>query len=128
LAVVSSPVTFGDFEALRYSSRLLLSVSLPNGITNDVEYAQGCADGFDFFSEYSQDCESLAALRACILQELFPGPSDDASLALRIGCVHGFLSFLAFIDRGLALAGLDFLVHLVDHLAFLSAASSEREM
>ena len=119
LTPVSCALEASDLELIRYSSCLLLPAPLPFVLLNDVEYVQGCEDGFNFFYEFSEACESLSALKAHILQELFPGPSDDASLALRVGSVHGFLSFLAFIDRALALQGLGFLTCLVEHLARL---------
>ncbi len=114
-----------DFQNVSYSFRLLLPVSLPSVIVDDVEYAEGCEIGFDVYFDYPEiyESHSLSALKEFIMQELFPGPSDSASLAVRVGCVHGFLSVLAFTDRALAFVGLDILTRLTDHLAFLSFGS-----
>jgi len=122
LDVVPCALTLEDLELINYSPCLLLPASLPSVIVNDAEYVQGCKDGFDFYGEYPEvyEAPNLSVLKTYIMQELFPGPSDTASLAVRVGCVHGFLSMLAFTDRAFALAGLDILIYLVDHLVFLS--------
>lgn len=124
LTLVPCILDFEDFQDVSYSPRLLLPVCLPSVIADDAEYTQGCEVGFDLFLEWSwvDEAPSLIGLKQHIVQELFPGPSDTASLAARFGAVHGFLSVLAFFDRALALQGLDILLHLTDHLVFLSAA------
>ncbi len=114
-----------DLGAIPYSPRLLLLFSLPDVITNDAEYAEGCELGFDMFFAYPEvyESRSFPIVRERIMQELFPGPSDAVSLAACIGLVHGFLSLLAFVDRALALRGLSLLACLTDHLVFLSSGS-----
>src|SRR5262249_32294289 len=121
LTLVPCTLEVSDLGLIRYSSCLLLPASLPSTVVNDADYVQGCQDGFAFFYEFSEACQSLSTLKTHIMQEVLPGFSYD-SLAMRVGCVHGFLSSLAFIDRALALQGLALLIRLVEHLVFLSAA------
>ena len=119
---VACPLTLEDLGAIPYSPRLLLLVSLPPVIVNDVEYVEGCELGFAMFFGYPEvyESRSFPVVGERIMQELFPDAPDCVSLAARVGLVHGFLSLLAFVDRALALRGLAFLAHLTDHLVFLS--------
>ena len=121
LDVVSCALLPEDLESIPYSSRLLLPASLPDVIVNDVEYVRGCEAGFGLYFDYPEACVSLSALKEYIMQELFPGPLDTASLAQRVAFQHGFLSALALTDRALALKGLSILARLTDHLVFLSS-------
>ena len=123
---VACPLTLEELGAIPYSPDFLLSVSLPDVLTNDAEYAEGCELGFEMFFGYPEvyESRSFPVLGERIMQELFPAPSDSVSLAARVGLVHGFLSLLAFGDRALALRGLSLLAHLTDHLVFLSSGAS----
>ena len=122
---VAPCMSFEDFEHVSYSSSLLLPVSLPDTLVKDADYAYWCEEGFNMYADgwFADQVFSVSSLRVFILQEMFPGSSDDAPPVQHVGFLHGFLSALAFADRDLALVGLSLLVYLADHLVFLSRGS-----
>jgi hypothetical protein len=121
---VVAPLLPEDFQDVPYSSCFLLPASFPDVIVNDPLYVEWCETGFAlYFDDPYNGTSSLSALKVFILQEMFPGSSDDAPFVQHIGFLHGWLSALAFIHRALALQGLDILAYLTDHLVFLSFGS-----
>jgi len=114
-----------DFCKVSYSSRFLLPASFPDVVVNDAVYAQWCEDGFEAYFDGigfdSHAVSSLSSLKAFLIHVLFSDFDDDRPLAERVGFLSGGLSALAFTDRALALAGLDILMRLTDHLVFLSS-------
>ncbi len=121
-------LTAADFRDVPYSPALLLESRFDASITDDDEFAKGCAWGFDAYFEemfqwnetrtelvFVQKAYTWAEVVSWLIEGVLTGdePASLTSRAWRAGFLLGWLSALALTRRPMALLGLEVLHALI---------------